>query len=184
MNGPIDIYTDGSAFNSPTNRAGGLGYVILNNGIELTGSLGYYKTTNNRMEFLAIILPLEEIQTPTEINVYTDSEIVINSMTKWRYGWEKNGWKTRDKKPVTNVDLIVRLRDVMNFHQLKFHKVKSHTDNFEVGRNNHIFTDVIHEGQRVSSENVHCYYNDLADHLAGEAAKHPTETDFKYLDRK
>lgn len=152
------LYTDGSALNNNGDKhkisPGGIGYVVLFNGLELRGSLGYFNTTNNRMEFLAIILPLEELQVPTKIRVYTDSQIVIDSMTKWIKKWERKGWINVKGRPLTNLDLILRLRDLMKFHQVSYSWVKGHSGD---------------------------YYNEICNDLAYEAACSPSEVDSGYM---
>ena len=82
------IYTDGSCLdnNRKNGGPGGIGCVVLYNGLEYQVSVGYFKTTNNRMEMMAITRVLEEIQEPSEIEILTDSEYTINCVTKWFYG--------------------------------------------------------------------------------------------------
>ena len=61
---------------------------------------GEADTTNNRMELLAAINALEELERPSELTIVTDSAYVKNGVTSWIHGWKKNGWKTSAKKPV------------------------------------------------------------------------------------
>lgn len=156
----ITIYTDGSTLDNNGSEEvvspGGVGYVILYNGIEMRGSRGYFNTTNSRMEMLAIIMPLEELQTPTEVDVFTDSLFSIRSMTEWNEKWRKQGWRTSRGSPLKNLDLIFRLKALMEYHTVTYTWVKGHDGN---------------------------YYNEVADRLALNAAKNPTDIDEGFLSR-
>lgn len=153
----FQIHCDGSCLdNKPSGGNGGIGCVVVYNGIELHRSLGFYRTTNNRMEMMAIVYMLEEIQTPSEIEIFTDSEYTINCVTKWYYGWVRKDWISGTGKPVQNKDLTLRIRELMSYHDVKFTKVKGHSGE---------------------------YYNELCDKLAKEAARSPTEVDVGFLER-
>jgi ribonuclease HI len=62
-------------------------------------------TTNNRMEFTAMIAGLRMLAPDESANVYSDSLLVVNTLTTWAAGWEKRGWK-RKEGPVKNLDLV------------------------------------------------------------------------------
>ncbi len=101
----IVIFSDGASKGNP--GPGGWGAITVA-GDQVTESGGFEKhTTNNRMELRAAIEGLTAVRTPggAQTMVYTDSNYVINGITKWVHGWKKNGWKTKDKKPVINQDL-------------------------------------------------------------------------------
>ena len=66
-------------------------------------------TTNNRMELMAAIQALESLTRPSTVHLYTDSVYLRRGITEWVLVWKRNGWKTKDKKPVKNVDLWTRL---------------------------------------------------------------------------
>ena len=70
---------------------------------ELSG--GAPDTTNNRMELTAAIEALSALKRPSAVELHTDSEYLRNGITEWIKGWKRNGWKTRDRKPVKNVEL-------------------------------------------------------------------------------
>jgi ribonuclease HI len=118
------IYTDGACSGNP--GPGGWGAVLRYGGVvkELHG--GEHSTTNNRMELLAAISALEALTRPMPVELYTDSTYVLNGITKWLPGWERNGWKTAAKKPVKNVDLWQRLVAAMARHDIRWHWVKGH----------------------------------------------------------
>ena len=105
----VIIYTDGSARSNP--GRGGYGAVLKYTnpaGKTFTSELsrGYAKTTNNRMELMAVIVALEALNRPCEVEVHSDSQYVVNAFNKhWIDGWKKRGWKTANKQPVKNRDL-------------------------------------------------------------------------------
>ncbi len=113
------IFTDGSSLGNP--GPGGYGCVIvfqqLDEVIELGGNKT--KTTNNEMELSAVIAGLSHsVFNTADVEIFTDSSYVINGITKWVYGWEKNGWQTLAKQEVANKSLwqnlisLVREREV------------------------------------------------------------------------
>lgn len=151
------IHTDGSCLkNIPSGGPGGIGCVVVYNGLEIERSVGFYRTTNNRMEMMAIVMMLEELQQPTEVMIFTDSEYTINSVTKWVYGWMRNNWISSTGKPVQNKDLVIRIWNLMRYHDVRFTKVKGHSGE---------------------------YFNELCDKLAKEAAKNPTMVDEGFIVR-
>jgi ribonuclease HI len=118
------IYTDGACSGNP--GPGGWGVVLRYGSVvkELYG--GDRATTNNRMELLAAISALEALTRPVPVQLYTDSKYVLDGITKWLPGWERNGWKTASKQPVKNVDLWQRLVAAMAGHEVHWHWVKGH----------------------------------------------------------
>ena len=123
----IIIFTDGSALGNP--GPGGYGVVMIKHGNTLELSQGYKYTTNNRMEMMAVITALEEIE-PTDqpIKIFSDSQYTINGITKgWAKNWRKKGWKKSNNKPALNIDLWSRLLDLLErFPGVSFHWVKGH----------------------------------------------------------
>jgi ribonuclease HI len=87
---------------------------------------GERSTTNNRMELMAAISALEALKRPVRVQLYTDSKYVLDGITKWLPGWERNGWRTASKQPVKNVDLWQRLVAAMAPHEVSWHWVKGH----------------------------------------------------------
>jgi ribonuclease HI len=83
-------------------------------------------TTNNRMELMAAIQALEALQRPSAVILHTDSTYLLNGITKWIQGWQRNGWKTAAKKPVKNDDLWRRLVEAMRPHDVSWVWVKGH----------------------------------------------------------
>ena len=127
MNKKVDIYTDGACSGNP--GPGGWGVLIQLNdkNIELSG--GDNETTNNRMELMAAIKALEEINKDYKINLYTDSNYVKDGITSWISNWKKNNWKTANKKEVKNKDLWIRLDAAIEGKDISWIWVKGHAGN-------------------------------------------------------
>ena len=90
-------------------------------------SQGYRKTTNNRMELMAVIAGLEALNRPCEVELYSDSKYVVDAFNQhWIDGWLKKGWKRGKNEPVKNVDLWKRLLAAKAQHQVRFIWVKGH----------------------------------------------------------
>lgn len=126
----VVIYTDGACSGNP--GPGGYGAVLLFNGHRLELSEGFRATTNNRMELLAVIVALERLSRSCHVTVYSDSQYVVDSVTKrWVYSWQRNGWRKADKKPALNVDLWKRLLPLLEQHTVEFKWVRGHNNNVE-----------------------------------------------------
>ncbi|MEO1008847.1 MAG: ribonuclease HI [Planctomycetota bacterium] len=127
----VELYTDGACSGNP--GPGGWAYILKHpaSGTEKTESGGEAATTNNRMELTAAIRGLEALGRPSIVELFSDSQYVINGLEKWMVGWKKRGWTTADKKPVKNQDLWVRLDELMAVHELRFHWVRGHSDHPE-----------------------------------------------------
>ena len=77
-------------------------------------------TTNNRMELMAAIQALEALNRPSQVILHTDSKYLLDGITKWIAGWQRNGWLTSAKKPVKNDDLWRRLLAALNGHEVSW----------------------------------------------------------------
>jgi ribonuclease HI len=123
----IKIYTDGSCLKNPGN--GGWAAIICTKD-EMKKISGSEKdTTNNRMELLATINALKEVNSEDLIEIYTDSKYVKNGITDWIHNWIKNNWKTSNKEDVKNKDLWVQLHELSNNSKIKWNWVKAHAGN-------------------------------------------------------
>lgn len=121
----VILYTDGACSGNP--GPGGYAAILIYNNIEKEVVGGQKDTTNNKMEMMAVIKGLEMLKEPCEVEVYSDSAYVVNSIEKgWIYSWRKNGWKKADKKEVKNIDLWERLLKQLEIHKVTFNKVKGH----------------------------------------------------------
>lgn len=124
----VSIYTDGACSGNPGN--GGYASILVYNGAEKIISGFEAETTNNRMELLAVIKGLEALKGKCEVNVYSDSQYVVDAFNEgWINSWTKNGFKTSNNKEVKNVDLWKRLIELVSMHEVTFIKVKGHADN-------------------------------------------------------
>ena len=127
----VKIYTDGAARGNP-DGPGGYGAVLEY--VDTKGQLhtkelsqGYKKTTNNRMELMAVIAALEALNRPCSVELYSDSKYVVDAFNQnWIGGWLKKGWKRGRNEPVKNVDLWQRLLRAKEPHQVRFIWVKGH----------------------------------------------------------
>lgn len=138
----VEISTDGACLGNP--GPGGWGAVLRYRGTEKRISGGEPNSTNNKMELTAAIEGLAALTRPSTVILYTDSTYVRNGITKWVKGWQRNGWKTADKKPVKNADLWRRLVEEEKVHAVEWRWVKGHAGD---------------------------QYNEIADELATTAAR-------------
>lgn len=112
----IQIYTDGGCLGNP--GPGAWAALAFEAGFEESlkewSGRAAGETTNNRMELTAMLeglsalpknFPGLEEGAIGEIGIYTDSQYVKNGVESWMAGWKKNGWLTKNKKPVKNRDL-------------------------------------------------------------------------------
>ena len=130
----IKIYTDGACIGNP--GPGGWAAVILHENLKKEIFGGEKLTTNNRMELTAAIKALEycneqEGKQPSlkKIKIYTDSLYLKEGITVWINSWEKNNWKTADKKNVKNVDLWKKLKELTRSNPIEWNWVKGHSEN-------------------------------------------------------
>ena len=121
----VEIYTDGACSGNP--GPGGWGAVLRYEGHEREiygGEAG--QTTNNRMELMAAIQALETLKRPVAVRLHTDSVYVRSGITSWLAGWKRNGWQTKERKPVKNADLWQRLDAATQRHTIEWLWVKGH----------------------------------------------------------
>lgn len=121
----LNIYTDGAARGNP--GPGGYGIVMLWGDKRKELSAGYRLTTNNRMELLAVIVALQNLTKKNiEVNIFTDSQYVVNSITKkWLDNWIKTDFKGGKK----NKDLWLQYHNLSKEFKVRMHWVKGHADN-------------------------------------------------------
>ncbi|MEQ8360033.1 MAG: ribonuclease HI [Cytophagales bacterium] len=117
----IEIFTDGSSRGNP--GPGGFGILLRYGEKVKEHSEGYRKTTNNRMELLAVIRALEMLKRKDlPVHIYSDSKYVIDAITKgWVFGWQKKNFKGKK-----NPDLWMKYLSLHPLFNLKFHWVKGH----------------------------------------------------------
>jgi ribonuclease HI len=120
----VVIYTDGACSGNP--GPGGWGVVLRWHDAEKELHGGDPRTTNNRMELMAAIQALEALNRPSQVRLYTDSKYLLDGITRWITGWQRNGWRTAHKQPVKNADLWRRLVEAMDGHEISWLWVKGH----------------------------------------------------------
>ena len=131
INKKIEIYTDGSSLGNP--GPGGWGMVVVENTKIIKEQGGYDKnTTNNRMELMAVIESLKYIiknYKKDNVTIFADSSYVLLGITSWIHNWEKNGWRTANKKEVLNQDLWKELIGLVRSYdnKINWEKVKGHS---------------------------------------------------------
>lgn len=144
----IILYTDGACSGNP--GIGGWGCILSFNGHEKEMSGFEEYTTNNKMELLAVIKGLNALKEPCNVDVYSDSAYVINAfLNNWIDDWQKNNWRTSNKKEVKNIELWQNLLNLCNIHQITWHKVKGHADNEKNNR-----CDILATGEITKYKNL------------------------------
>ena len=145
----VEIASDGACKGNP--GPGGWGAVIRMGDKEKELSGGEPLTTNNRMEMTAAICGLNALTKPCRVTLSTDSRYVMDGLTKWIKGWQRNGWKTADKKPVKNADLWQALLDAAMPHRIEWVWVKGHAGHPENERADRLASDAAIAAGRVSA---------------------------------
>lgn len=128
----VEIFTDGACRGNP--GPGGWAALLRIGSQERTVSGGEKLTTNNRMELTAAIRALEALTKPCRVELHTDSQYVRDGITKWIHGWQRNGWRTADRKPVKNADLWQELLEAARRHRIAWHWVRGHSGHPENDR--------------------------------------------------
>jgi ribonuclease HI len=136
---PVEIFTDGACKGNP--GPGGWGAILRLGTAEKELSGGEPATTNNRMELTAAIQALTALKSPCQVALHTDSRYVIDGITKWIHGWQKNGWKNAAKKPVLNDDLWRELIAAVHPHKIDWVWVKGHAGHPENERADRLASD-------------------------------------------
>ncbi len=124
----VEIYTDGACSGNP--GLGGYCAILIYKGVEKVVKGSEKDTTNNRMELLAVIKGLEALKEPCQVDLYSDSQYVVDAFNKcWIETWQQNNWRTSNKSDVKNVDLWKQLISLTQINTVNFIKVKGHADN-------------------------------------------------------
>lgn len=120
------LYTDGACSGNP--GPGGWAFILKHpaSGKEIERSGGEKVTTNNRMELTAVIKGLEALNRPSRVEIWSDSQYVLNGLREWMPAWKARGWKTAAKKPVKNQELWQELDHLKSVHELTFHWIEGH----------------------------------------------------------
>ncbi|CAL4042830.1 Ribonuclease HI [Buchnera aphidicola (Anoecia corni)] len=151
MNKSIILFTDGSCLGNP--GPGGYSAILYYKKYRKILTAGFYNTTNNRMELMAVIVGLKALNQSCNVSIYTDSQYVKKGTNIWIKQWKKKGWFTPNKKKIKNIDLWIKLNKVLNLHNTTWIWIKSHSGNIK---------------------------NELCDKIAKTSAKNPQFIDFLY----
>ncbi|HSK06964.1 MAG TPA: ribonuclease H [Acidimicrobiia bacterium] len=99
------VFTDGASEGNP--GPGGWGAVYVQDGEVVDEARGSEPhTTNNKMELTALIAGLRMVPLDAEVDIYTDSQLIVNIITKWADGWKARGWTKKSSGPIANLDLV------------------------------------------------------------------------------
>jgi ribonuclease HI len=125
-NSAVQIYTDGACSGNP--GPGGWAAILIDDGNEIELSGGESHTTNQRMELTGPIEGLRALSERRTVAIHSDSAYVVNCFRdKWYLRWRANGWRNAQKKPVENRDLWEALLELVEQHDVTWHKVAGHS---------------------------------------------------------
>jgi ribonuclease HI len=122
-------YTDGGCRGNP--GIGGWAFLLIDaaTGTALERTGGEALTTNNRMEMTAAIMVLRAVRKPdSEIVLYSDSQLLVKSVTEWIPGWKAKGWRKKGGE-LKNVDLLQQLDELTRLHRIAWKWVRGHAGN-------------------------------------------------------
>lgn len=126
----VQLYTDGACSGNP--GPGGYGTVLIHGEHRRQLSAGFARTTNNRMEILAVLAGLEALKFPCAVHIVSDSKYVVDSMTRnWPSKWKARAWKKVSGGIVENIDLWECMLEQSQRHELTFEWVKGHAGHAE-----------------------------------------------------
>jgi ribonuclease HI len=130
----VELFTDGACSGNP--GPGGWAYLLrdLKTGREMERSDGERKTTNNRMELMAVIEGLSALKQPSRVDLYSDSQYIVNGLRSWIDDWKARNWRRAKNKPVLNVELWQRLDELRQRHEINAIWVRGHSEHPENDR--------------------------------------------------
>lgn len=157
LNMKVKLFSDGSARSNPEGPGG---YGVVLQYVDTKGQLhereysaGYKRTTNNRMELMAVIVGLEALTKPCEVEVISDSKYVTDAFNQhWIENWQMKGWRKSNKDAVLNVDLWKRLLTAKQPHKVSFTWVKGHDGHPENERCDKLATNAA-DGEELLDDN-------------------------------
>jgi ribonuclease HI len=147
----VEIFTDGACTGNP--GPGGFGTILKSGEKETEISAGYRRTTNNRMELLAVITGLQKLRLPCDVILYTDSKYVANGIDLgWAKKWRANGWRKATGEPALNSDLWGTLLDLAAQHKVRIVWVKGHAGHPENERCDQLSVAAAHSAELLTDE--------------------------------
>ncbi len=131
----VQLFTDGACSGNP--GPGGWAFILRHlargespwrpdTGREIEQAGGETRTTNNRMELTAVIEGLSTLTHHTRVELFCDSQYVLNGLDEWMDGWKAKGWTRSGRKHVLNVDLWQTLHDLRHVHEIHCHWIRGH----------------------------------------------------------
>lgn len=146
----VEIWTDGACSGNP--GPGGFG-AILQYGEkrkEIYGS--YRRTTNNRMELMAVIEALSALKGRCHVTLHSDSKYIVEAMQKgWPQGWKKKGWRKKDGM-AKNIDLWEKILNLCDLHEVNFNWLKGHAGHDENERCDELARQAISDGDLIEDD--------------------------------
>jgi len=141
----VIIYTDGACTGNP--GPGGYGVVLIYKDRRKELSRGFRKTTNNRMELMALIAALKTLREKCEVTLYTDSRYVADSINQgWAKRWQAQDWKRSKRERALNPDLWEQLLDLLSEHSIEVKWLRGHAGTPENERADSLAVQVIKSG--------------------------------------
>jgi ribonuclease HI len=121
----VELYTDGACNRNP--GPGGFAALLLCEGKERIVKGGFRRTTNNRMEIMAVLEGLRVLKRPCSVRVYSDSQYVVNTISRgWAKRWQERGWVLLDGGRALNADLWEQVLKLCSIHDVKCHWIRGH----------------------------------------------------------
>jgi ribonuclease HI len=120
----VTLYTDGACEGNP--GPGGWAAILSYKQHVREISGGVPASTNNRMELVAAVEALRSLRERCEVELFTDSQYVRTGISEWLLEWKQRGWKTKERKPIKNLELWRQLDDEAAKHKVIWHWVKGH----------------------------------------------------------
>lgn len=129
----VELYTDGACSGNP--GPGGWAFILRHpeSGKAAEVSGGAAETTNNQMELTAVIEGLQRLTKPSRVDIYSDSQYVLNGLKTWIDDWKKKGWRRGPKgnQTVKNLEMWKQLDRLREKHDLQYHWIRGHSEHPE-----------------------------------------------------
>jgi ribonuclease HI len=139
----VTVFSDGACQGNP--GPGGWAAIVDERGERRELSGAEHRTTNNRMELIAVIRALDSLAEPSRVRIVTDSQYVALGMTRWIHSWQRKGWKTASGSPVKNRDLWQKLLEHSQRHRLTWEWIRGHMGHPENERVDALAKEAIRE---------------------------------------